>query len=151
GRRTLNLFSYAGGFSIRAALGGASHVTSVDIASGAHATAQESFRLNDLDPAAHAFVTADVFVFLESAKKDGRRFDLVISDPPSFAPNEKSKPRALAAYRKLHRACVEVLAPGGLLCAASCSSHVDAELFLSTLDERATGRPFRLLSLHGPP
>jgi 23S rRNA (cytosine1962-C5)-methyltransferase len=138
-RRVLNLFSYAGGFSIAAALGGAGEVTSVDNAPRAHGTAQRSFRENGLDPKPHRFVTADVFTFLEESKKRGERFDLVISDPPSFAPNEKSKKRALGAYAKLHRACVEVVAAGGLFCASSCSSHIGMEEFLGTLDDAALG------------
>lgn len=152
GRRVLNLFSYAGGFSLHAALGGATRVTSVDIAAAAHATAQASFRAAGVDPKAHAFATADAFAFLASAKQRGESWDLVVSDPPSFAPNEKSLARALTAYRALHRACVDVLAPGGIFCAASCSSHVDAERFASTLDDAALGgAPLRLLELHGPP
>jgi len=148
----LNLFSYAGGFSLFAALGGASHVTSVDIASGAHASAQSSFRLAGVDPRAHAFVTADAFAFLAEAKRRGMFWDLVVSDPPSFASSEKSLPRALAAYRSLHRACADVLAPGGVFCAASCSSHVDAENFLATLDDAATNRTdLRLLEHYGAP
>jgi 23S rRNA (cytosine1962-C5)-methyltransferase len=152
GRRVLNLFSYAGGFSLHAALGGATRVTSVDSAASAHATAQASFRLAGVDPSKHAFATADAFAFLASAKTRGETWDLVVSDPPSFAPNEKSLARALSAYRTLHRACVDVLAPGGIFCAASCSSHVDAERFASTLDDSALGgAPLRILELHGPP
>jgi 23S rRNA (cytosine1962-C5)-methyltransferase len=152
GRRTLNLFSYAGGFSLYAAVGGATEVTSVDIAAAAHATAQESFRRASIDPRAHRFVAADCFAFLAEAARKGETWDLVISDPPSFAPNEKSVPRALAAYRQLHRACVAVLAPSGIFCAGSCSSHVDASAFASTLDDAALGRAdLRLLELFGPP
>lgn len=150
GRRVLNLFSYAGGFSMAAALGGATHVTSVDVATAAHATAQASFRAAGLDAGAHAFVTADAFAFLDGARARRETWDLVVSDPPSFAPNEKAVPRALSAYRKLHAACAAVLAPGGTFCAASCSSHVGAEAFLSTLDDAALGRDdLRLLALHG--
>lgn len=150
--RVLNLFSYAGGFSVAAALGGASHVTSVDLAAAAHRAAQESFTHNGLDPRAHGWVTADAFVFLEGEAKRGTRYDLVISDPPSFAPREKAKERALLAYRKLHRAAARVLAPGGLLAAASCSSHVTAEDFLGTLDDAALERSdLRLLDFFGPP
>jgi 23S rRNA (cytosine1962-C5)-methyltransferase len=150
GRRVLNLFSYAGGFSLHAVLGGATHVTSVDVAAAAHATAQASFRAAAIDPAAHAFVVADVRAFLEGARERRQTWDLVVSDPPSFAPNERSVRRALSAYRALHRACVNVLADGGLLCAASCSSHVDANAFLGTLDGGALdGRQLRLLELHG--
>ncbi len=138
--RVLNLYSYAGGFSIAAALGGAGRVTSVDSAAAAHATAQRTFRANGVDPGAHSFVTADALAFLERAGERGERFDLVVSDPPSFAPSERARPRALAAYRRLHRAAAAVLADGGVLCAASCSSHVAAEDFLETLDDAALGR-----------
>ncbi len=150
GRRVLNLFSYAGGFSVAAALGGAARVTSVDIAAAAHATAQRTFRANDEDPGAHAFVSADVFAFLDQARARGERFDLVISDPPSFAPSERARPRALTAYRRLHAAAAAVLADGGILCASSCSSHVDAEDFAATLDDAALGRSdLSLRELHG--
>jgi 23S rRNA (cytosine1962-C5)-methyltransferase len=150
GRRVLNLFSYAGGFSLHAALGGATHVTSVDVASAAHATAQATFRAAGVDPSAHAFITADVRSFLDGARGRGERWDLVVSDPPSFAPSEKALPRALAAYRTLHGACASVLSDGGVFCASSCSSHVDAATFLSTLDDAALGG-FRatLLELRG--
>lgn len=151
GGTVLNLFSYTGGFSQRAALGGGV-VTSVDVAAKAHATAQRSFALSKIDPAAHTFVTADAFAWLAEAKRRGKRFDVVISDPPSFAPNERSKLRALAAYRQLHRACADVLAPGGHFVAASCSSHITAEDFVETLDDAALGRSdLRMLELFGPP
>ncbi len=152
GGRVLNLFSYAGGFSVAAALGGAAHVTSVDSAAAAHATAQRSFRANGVDPGAHAFVAADVFAFLDQARARRDRYDLVISDPPSFAPSERAKPKAMSAYRRLHAAAAGVLAEGGIFCAASCSSHISAEDFASTLDDAALGRDdLRLLALHGQP
>jgi 23S rRNA (cytosine1962-C5)-methyltransferase len=149
--RVLNLFSYAGGFSLRAALAGAERVTSVDIAAGAHATAQASFKVAGVAAKDHEFVTADAFAFLAEAKKAKRAWDVVVSDPPSFAPSEKALPRALQAYRALHGACAGVLAPGGVFCAASCSSHVDAEAFASTLDDAALGRSdLRMHAMHGP-
>jgi 23S rRNA (cytosine1962-C5)-methyltransferase len=151
GAKVLNLFSYAGGFSQRAAIAGGI-VTSVDVAARAHATAQESFRLAGLDPSHHEFVTADAFGWLESAKKRGQKWDVVVSDPPSFAPSERAKPKAISAYRALHRACAAVLADGGVFVAASCSSHVTAEDFAATLDDGSLGRSdLRLLELHGPP
>jgi 23S rRNA (cytosine1962-C5)-methyltransferase len=139
-RRVLNLFSYAGGFSVAAALGGAERVTSVDVAAAAHASAQRTFRANDVDPGAHSFVSADAFMFLEQARQRGERFDLVISDPPSFAPSERARQRAESAYRKLHAAVGAVLDEGAILCAASCSSHVSMEDFLATLDDATLGR-----------
>lgn len=151
GRRTLNLFSYAGGFSLAAALGGATHTTSVDLASAGHKAGARSFRENALDPGAHAWVTADAFTFLDGARARGERWGLVVCDPPSFAHSEKTKARGLAAYRKLHAAVAAVLGEGGVLCAASCSSHVSHDEFLSTLDVAATGRALRVHGLDGPP
>jgi 23S rRNA (cytosine1962-C5)-methyltransferase len=149
--RVLNLFSYAGGFSLRAAIGGAAKVTSVDIAAGAHATAQASFKVAGVDSRVHELVTADAFAFLAEAKKAKRSWDVVVSDPPSFAPSEKALARAIQAYRSLHRACADVLAEGGVLCAASCSSHVDGGTFAQTLDDTALGRSdLRLLRMDGP-
>lgn len=149
--RALNLFSYTGGFSLHAALAGAT-VTSVDVAMRAHATAQESFRLAGLDPRAHGFVTADAFAWVEAAAARGERFDVVVCDPPSLAPNERAKANALAAYRKLHHGVARLVAEGGVLFAASCSSHVGAEDFLGTLDDRALGRDdLRLVAFFGPP
>ena len=151
GIRVLNLFSYTGGFSQRAALAGGI-VTSVDVAAKAHGTAQESFKLAGIDLSPHSFVSADAFAWLAEQKKKEKRWDVVISDPPSFAPSERAKPNAISAYRALHRACAEVLAPGGTLIAASCSSHISAEDFLTTLDDLALGRSdLRLLDLFGPP
>jgi 23S rRNA (cytosine1962-C5)-methyltransferase len=150
GRRVLNLFSYAGGFSLHAALGGAPRVVSVDTAAAAHATAQASFRAAGVDPAKHAFVAADVGGFLEGARARGETWDLIVSDPPSFAPSDKAVSRALTAYRALHRACAAVLAPDGIFCASSCSSHVDATSFLGTLDDAALeGRTLSVLELRG--
>jgi 23S rRNA (cytosine1962-C5)-methyltransferase len=150
--RMLNLYSYAGGFSIAAALGGASSTTSVDLAPKAHASAQRSFKKNGLDPQAHTFVTGDVFAWLERAAKSRERFDLIVCDPPSFAPNERAKRTALAAYAKLHRACAALLADGGTLGAASCSSHVSLEDFLQTLGHDALGRSdLTVTETFGPP
>jgi 23S rRNA (cytosine1962-C5)-methyltransferase len=152
GRRVLNLYSYAGGFSTAAALGGAVHVTSVDIAQPAHVAAQKSMRMNGIDPTIHAFVTADVPSFLDAARRKGQSWDLVISDPPSFAPNEKARQRALSAYRRLHGACAAVLSPKGVLCASSCSSHVTADDFVQTLDHAALGGVgMRMTGLFGLP
>jgi 23S rRNA (cytosine1962-C5)-methyltransferase len=151
GARVLNLCSYTGGFSQRAALAGGI-VTSVDVAAKAHGTAQESFKLAGIPIGPHSFVTADAFAWLAEQKRKGHHWDVVISDPPSFAPSERAKPNAISAYRALHRACVEVLAPGGTFVAASCSSHVSAEDFLTTLDDIALGRSdLRLVDLFGPP
>jgi len=152
GRRVLNLFSYAGGFSIQAALGGAAHVTSVDIAGKAHATAMRNVKFAGLDPSRFTFVTADCFTWLEGARKRGEKYDLVICDPPSMAPSEKALAKATKAYRELHAGCIHLLAEGGVLCAASCSSHMHQERFLETLDARALGvRELAIVQIAGAP
>lgn len=152
GRRVLNLFSYAGGFSIQAALGGAQHVTSVDIAGKAHATASRNVKLAGLSADTFSFVTADCFTWLEGAKKRGEKYDLIICDPPSMAPSEKALAKATKAYRDLHAGCIELLAEGGIFCAASCSSHMHLERFLETLDARALGtRELAIVQVAGAP
>ncbi len=124
GASVLNLYCYTGGFSLHAALGGATHVTSVDIAAPAIADLAKNVALSGLDVAAHETVCEDVFEFLARAQTRGRRWDLVICDPPSFAPNEKARGSALGAYRRLAAAALAVVEPHGRLAVASCSSHV---------------------------
>jgi 23S rRNA (cytosine1962-C5)-methyltransferase len=124
GATVLNLFSYSGGFSLHAALGGATRVTSVDIAPKAIESLAHNVELSGLAADAHEGVVADVFDFLARAHKQRRRWDLVIVDPPSFAPNERAKQSALGAYRKLAAAALEVTDANGRFALASCSSHV---------------------------
>jgi 23S rRNA (cytosine1962-C5)-methyltransferase len=151
GLRVLNLFGYTGGFSVYAAAGGATSTVTVDSAAGAIDSARRNFERNDLSVAAAGFVVADVFAFLSDAAKNGRQWDLVISDPPSFAPNRRALPEALVAYRRLHRMCAGVVAPGGILCAASCSSHVDQNAFVDSVVTGCAeaGRVFHARAHHG--
>jgi 23S rRNA (cytosine1962-C5)-methyltransferase len=151
GRRVLNLFGYTGAFSVYAAAGGASATTTVDVAAGAIASARHNFERNRLALAGHEFVAADVFAFVTEAARAHRRWEVVISDPPSFAPSRRALPTALVAYRRLHRLCAGLVAPGGVFCAASCSSHVSDAAFLETVDSgcREAGRRFVLSELHG--
>ena len=125
GHRVLNLFAYTGGFSIHAALGGATRVTSVDLAAPAIAALEHNLALSAACPPTRTSASAgDAFDYLARAQQRGRTWDLVIVDPPSFAPSERAKPAALAAYRKLAAAALAVTAPAGRFALASCSSHV---------------------------
>ncbi|MCA9693176.1 MAG: class I SAM-dependent rRNA methyltransferase [Myxococcales bacterium] len=152
-REVLNLFSYTGGFSIAAALGGARRVTSVDVAAPAIELARAAFVANDVDPQAHAFLVADAFDHLEVAAAERRLHDLVICDPPSFAHRADAVPKAISAYTRLHAAALKVTRPGGLLVACSCSSHVGEAALLDTLREaaRKLRRGLRVLELRGQP
>lgn len=137
GRRVLNLYGYTGGFSVAAGMGGATDVTTVDIAPGAVALADETWRANGLAPGAHHGVVSDVAAFLADRARAGARWDLVIADPPSFAPREESLDEALRAYRALHASAIAKVSPGGFYLAGSCSSHVRREAFLQTIREGA--------------
>ncbi|HVY40303.1 MAG TPA: class I SAM-dependent rRNA methyltransferase [Polyangia bacterium] len=137
GRRVLNLFGYTGGFSIYAAAGGAAETTTVDVAAPAIEAARRNFARNGLPVETARFAAEDAFAFLARAEKDGEQWDVVISDPPSFASSRAALAAGLSAYRRLHRACAAVTAPGGVLCAASCSSHVDRKTFAATIVEGA--------------
>jgi 23S rRNA (cytosine1962-C5)-methyltransferase len=148
GRRVLNLFAYTGAFSVYAALGGASRVTSVDIAAPAIAAARDNFALNQLDPEAHEFVVADVFDYLEAARTSERRFELVISDPPSFASSKEQKYGAVRAYTRLHTLGLRVVAPGGLYAAASCTAQVSPEAFQRLVAEAAERARVRFQIVH---
>jgi 23S rRNA (cytosine1962-C5)-methyltransferase len=149
GTRVLNLCAYTGGFSVLAGLGGARHVTSVDLAAPAVAAADRHWRSNGLAPGAHAGVTADAFDFLERAARRGERWDVVIADPPSFAPSEAAKPRALAAYQRLNRLALAVIGRGGVLVSASCSSHVTEADLRAVVAAAAEARDLRVVEARG--
>lgn len=151
GARVLNLFSYTGGFSIFAALGGAARVTSVDVSAGAIEAAGRNVDLSGLDRAGHELVAEDAFAFLGRVAARGRRFDLVIVDPPSFAPSARARPSALGAYRKLNARALDVVEPGGTLVSCSCSSHVtDQDLIDAVGAAAATARrPIRITAVAG--
>ena len=138
GRRVLNCFSYTGGFSVAAALGGATQTTSVDIAAPVIEAAKRNFSRNQLEVNAHRFYAEDAFTFLRREAQTNQKYQLVILDPPSFAPNEKSKPQALAAYKELNQLGLKVLAEGGFLCTASCSSHLKEDEFLGIVRDAAS-------------
>ena len=135
GRSVLNCFSFSGGFSVNAALGGATRVFSVDQDADAIALARENFGRNGLDPNAHDFLAADVFELLASFRREGRRFGLVILDPPAFAKSQRAVEGALDGYASLNRQALEVVEPGGLLVTASCSARVSPEAFEGAVRE----------------
>jgi 23S rRNA (cytosine1962-C5)-methyltransferase len=151
GRSVLNLFGYTGAFSLYAMRGGARSTDTVDTARPAIAAARRNFELNGITTDQAGFHVVDAFEFLQTASRCGQRWDLVISDPPSFAPKKSARENARRAYTRLHKLAATVTAPGGLLCAASCSSHFGREEFLATINEgtRAAGRRFVLEEMRG--
>jgi 23S rRNA (cytosine1962-C5)-methyltransferase len=112
-------------------------VVTVDQDEDAIRLARENFRANGLDPADHAFATGDAFELLRKYREQGRRFGLVLCDPPAFAKSQKAVEAAVAGYASLNRAALQVLEPGGLLVTASCSARVSAEQFQDAVKEAA--------------
>jgi 23S rRNA (cytosine1962-C5)-methyltransferase len=157
GRHTLNVFAYSGGFSLYAARGGAPEVLSLDASEPALASARHNFALNRRLPTVaacrHTVLVADAFHALAELQQQGRRFDLVIVDPPAFARQERQVGAALQAYRRLTGLALDVLAPGGTLVMSSCSSRVSAEAFFATVNRAArdAGRPLREFDRTGHP
>jgi len=151
GRRVLNVFGYNGGFSIHAGKGGASHVTTVDLAAPAIAEADRCWAANGLDPTLHRGVATDAFAFLEAATPAS--YDLVVLDPPAFAPNRKSLPQALAAYQRLAGLGARVTSGNGILLVASCSAHVTLTELIGAIEEGVSGAKRRadVLAIGGQP
>lgn len=148
GRRVLNLFGYTGGFSVYAVRGGATAVTTVDVAEGALGDASENFRLNGFDPDAHELVARDAFEFLREAASRRQTFDLVVCDPPSFARSRAHRDRAMQAYARLHAAALAVTEHGGLYAASSCTTQVGPDAFRETLALGARKAGKRLQIVH---
>ena len=152
GRRTLNMFGYTGGFSVYAAAGGAPAVTTVDLAAPAIAASDAHMALNGFEDR-HEGVVADAFSFLDDGAAEGRAWDLVVLDPPSFAPSRKAAAKAIGSYERLIAGGARVTSPGGLLIACSCSSHVSMDAFTRAAED-GVGKARRratVLGLFGQP
>jgi 23S rRNA (cytosine1962-C5)-methyltransferase len=130
GRAVLNCFCYTGGFSLQALAGGATEVLSIDSSGPALEGARRNLALNPDLPAARAeWREADVFAALRELRDGGRRFDLIILDPPKFAPTAAHAERAARAYKDINLIGFRLLNPGGLLMTYSCSGGVSPDLF----------------------
>ena len=151
GKSVLNLFGYTGGFAAQAAVAGATSTVTVDLAKPAIEAARRNFDLNQVPLEQAGFEVEDVFEFLRRAIQSGDQWDIVVSDPPSFAAKKDAVPAALKSYRRLHQMAATVTKPGGLLCASSCSSHVVQDDFLATIEAgvRQAGRHWGLETVHG--
>jgi 23S rRNA (cytosine1962-C5)-methyltransferase len=130
GRETLNVFAYTGGFALAALAGGAARVESLDSSADALALGRENLARNpDLPADRAAWREADAFAELRKLRDRGAGFDLVVLDPPKFAPTAAHAERAARAYKDVNLWALKLLRPGGLLATFSCSGGIDAELF----------------------
>jgi 23S rRNA (cytosine1962-C5)-methyltransferase len=131
GRTVLDGFSYTGGFAIAALAGGAKQVTAIESSAPALEVAKDNLACNPFDATRMQFVHADVFAHLRALRDRAARFDLVILDPPKFAPTAAQAAKAARAYKDINLLALKLLSPGGLLATFSCSGGVSGELFQS--------------------
>lgn len=143
GGTALDCFSYHGSFALHLA-GRARRVTALDVSAPALARGRDNAERNDLSNI--DFVEGDAFDLLPRWGADGRKFDLVVVDPPAFAKARAQVPAALRGYHELNRRAIDLLAPGGVLVTASCSHHVRLPAFLEML-AGAAGRSGRRITL----
>ena len=148
GKDVLNCFCYTAGFSLHALAGGAKSVLSIDSSGPALAQAQANLALNPTLPSDRAqWLEADVFQALRDFRKAGRTFDLIVLDPPKFAPSAAHAERAAKAYKDINILGFRLLRPGGFLMTYSCSGGVGLEMFQKIIADSAldAGRNARIV------
>jgi 23S rRNA (cytosine1962-C5)-methyltransferase len=129
GKEVLNCFCYTGGFSLYALRGGAKTVLSIDASEEALELARRNVELNGLDVARADWQCADVFAALRKLRDQNRKFDLIILDPPKFAPTAAFAEKAARGYKDINLLGFKLLRPGGLLFTYSCSGGISDDLF----------------------
>jgi 23S rRNA (cytosine1962-C5)-methyltransferase len=125
GKRMLDAFCYSGGFGLYAAAAGATEVECVDASEAALALAKRNAEVNNLTQI--SFVKNDVFNYLDEQVKAGRKFDVVVLDPPKFARDKHSLPQALRGYRRLVQQGLKLLAPDGVLVKCCCTGLISMQ------------------------
>jgi 23S rRNA (cytosine1962-C5)-methyltransferase len=129
GRQVLDCFCYTGGFALNALVGGAREVLAVDSSKEALAQGRENLALNGLPSSRVEWQEGDVFKVLRSLRDQGRQFDLIVLDPPKFAPTASQAMKAARGYKDINLLAIKLLRAGGLLATFSCSGGVDTVLF----------------------
>jgi 23S rRNA (cytosine1962-C5)-methyltransferase len=128
-KRVLNCFSYSGGFSVQALVGGANEVISIDSSRDALETGRRNLNLNGLSENRATWLEADVFTALRTMRDKAEKFDAIILDPPKFAPTAAHAEKAARAYKDINLLAFKLLKPGGLLFTFSCSGGINLDLF----------------------
>ena len=150
GRTVLDAFCNTGGFGLYALRGGARSVLGVDISPSCTQLAREQAGANGFQDRAE-FLEANAFDFLHSVDREGRRFGIVVLDPPAFTKSARSVEGARRGYKEINLRALRILEPDGFLLTSSCSYHIGLEDFLSILQEAVadSGRTARLVSVRG--
>ena len=134
GRRVLDCFTHTGSFALNAAMGGAEHVTAVDVSEAAIAMARDNARRNGMEDRMD-FVAADVFDLLPELKKG--EYDFIILDPPAFTKSRRTVGRAEKGYKEINLRALRALPRGGYFATASCSHFMPSGLFVKMLRSAA--------------
>ncbi len=153
GKRVLNLFAFTGAFSVAAAAAGAKKVTSIDVSQKYLDVARENFACNRLNPKRHEFIIGDVFAELKKLREQGRRFDIILFDPPSFSTTKKSRFSTHGGTSKLVTETLPLLEPAGLLMSSSNHQKVSMEDYLKELRRGSlqSGSDLRTIFTSGQP
>jgi len=133
GKKVLDCFSYTGGFTLNSLQNGAASVTSVDSSALAIETLRENIKLNNFDADKHISIQSDVNKQLRVFREQDEKFDIIILDPPKYAPSRSALDRASRAYKDLNRLAMLLLNNGGLLATFSCSGAMNMETFKQVL------------------
>jgi 23S rRNA (cytosine1962-C5)-methyltransferase len=129
GRDVLDCFCYTGGFTVNALAGGARSVLAVDASAEALSLGRENVRLNSGQADSVEWCEGDVFQMLRKLRDEARSFDMIILDPPKFAPTMAQAKKASRGYKDINLLAFKLLRPGGILVTFSCSGGIDASLF----------------------
>lgn len=150
GAEVLEVFAHTGAFGIHAALAGAKSVEGLDVSADALALARNHAVLNKVDDRC-VYRTADAFEEMRKLERAGRRYNLVLLDPPAFARSKQAVPRALAGYKDVNLLGMRLTRPEGFLATSSCSHHVTEQEFWTSirLAARDAKRQVRLLEQRG--
>lgn len=148
GRRVLDVYTYAGGFAVQAALAGAASVTAVDRSEHSLALAEGAAKLNGV---AVSCVRAEAFAEMARLDAAGERFGVVVVDPPAFVKSKKDLHAGAKGYRKMAKLAAPLVEPGGFMLAASCSHHMPVDMFAEEIAHglAQAGRSGRILRTAG--
>ncbi|MCJ7717341.1 MAG: class I SAM-dependent rRNA methyltransferase [Anaerolineales bacterium] len=136
-KSVLDCFCYTGGFSVHALNNGADSITLVDESQDALDLAEKNINLNKLESEKIELLKGDVFQLLRKFRDQARKFDLIILDPPKFAPTASFADKAARGYKDINLLAFKLLNPGGMLATFSCSGGINRELFLRILSGAA--------------
>jgi len=132
-RKVLNMFCYTGGFSLSALKGDASQVISVDSSGEALEIAKKQTILNQFDTNKAVWLDEDAFETLKKLRVSEETFDLIVLDPPKFAPSAAHLAKAIRAYKEINRTAMQMLSKSGLILTFSCSGAMDMDTFEKTV------------------